>query len=107
MIKEEVNKFYQWIINSGNNYGFIFYGSLIILVIVFLLTTTLTAYVKNKKLEQHYYRLISEIEQTKKSNEAIREECWALRNDPVYLEMKIRRTLRMMREGEFVIEDTQ
>ena len=72
-------------------------------VLVFLLTTTLMAYHKNQKLREYARQIVDDIEEQQVNNEELRKEIYALKNDPFYLEMAIRRDLHMLKNGEIVI----
>lgn len=107
MTREQLDRVSRKLTETANSYSFLFYGVVLILVVVFLLTTTLAAHVKNKRLAGHYQKIEKEIKQIKKSNIKLKQETYAVTRDPVYLEMLIRRNLRMLGEGEMVITDSE
>jgi cell division protein FtsB len=90
--------------NAAENYSFFFYTALLFLVLVFLLTTTLTAHLKNSKMEDYYQGLVDETKQIKDDCARLEKEKRAVLSDPFYLEMYIRRTLRMQGDGEIVLK---
>lgn len=103
MLKERIYKISWKAYNTMHNYVFFFYTALFGLVVIFLLTTTLTAHIKNNKLANHYQQICREIEQTKQTNLRLQQESRAITKDPFYLELVVRRNLKMMGEKEIVI----
>lgn len=71
-----------------------------LIIVVFLLTSSLTAYLKNQQLRKYAQHQIEEIIQIHQTNDRLRQEIMAITNDPVYLEKTIRRTFGMIKEGE-------
>ncbi|MBI4835335.1 MAG: hypothetical protein HY811_11045 [Planctomycetes bacterium] len=90
--------------DAAENYSFFFYTALLFLVMVFLLTTTLTAHLKNSKMENYYQGLVDETKQIKEDCTRLEKEKRAILSDPFYLEMYIRRTLRMQGDGEIILK---
>lgn len=72
-------------------------------VFIFLLTTTLTAYHKNQKLKGYAQQVVVDIKELQENNHELRKKIHALKTDPFYLEMVIRRELRMLGDNEIVI----
>lgn len=73
-------------------------------IIIFLLTTTSTAYHKNNQLKQYAFSLDQETQVLKNNHHQLRREITALNSDPVYLELLMRKDLKMLQEDEIIIK---
>jgi cell division protein FtsB len=107
MIKAYIQKIGRILYSRSDNYAFLFYSFIFLLVAMFLLTTTLAAHIKNSKLEAHYNQINKDIEKIKADNNGIRQEMGAITRDPFYLEKVIRKELKMQGEGEIVINQAK
>lgn len=103
MLKERFYKISWKAYNAMHNYALFFYMTLFGLIVIFLLTTTLTAHLKNTKLSNHYQQICQETEQIRQTNLKLQQESHAITSDPFYLEMVVRRNLKMMGDKEIVI----
>ena len=72
-------------------------------IIIFLLTSSLSAYIKNNRLENYIKTLNNEIAAIKNDNVSLERQVYAISNDPVYREAVIRRELKLGLPGEMII----
>ncbi|MFH1227347.1 MAG: septum formation initiator family protein [Planctomycetota bacterium] len=81
-----------------------FWGFVASAFIVFLLTTTLTAYLKNCKLKNYSAQLQRECTALSQNSQNLQQEIAALKQDPTYVESLMRNELKMASPGELVIK---
>ncbi|MBI4712053.1 MAG: septum formation initiator family protein [Planctomycetes bacterium] len=86
--------------HSEQSRHFIFWGVITGIIILFLLVTTFSAYLKNRKLQNYAVNLTKEIHTIQQESVRLERETNALTNDPVYIEMLIREQLKMSRPNE-------
>jgi len=72
-------------------------------IIMFLVTSSLSAYIKNNRLENYIKTLNNEIAAIKNDNVSLTRQVYAISNDPVYREAVIRRELKLGLPGEMII----
>ena len=72
-------------------------------IIMFLVTSSLSAYIKNNRLENYIKTLNNEIAAIKNDNVSLARQVYAISNDPVYREAVIRRELKLGLPGEIII----
>ncbi len=72
-------------------------------IIIFLVTSSLSAYIKNNRLENYIKTLNNEITAIKNDNVSLERQVDAISNDPVYREFVIRRELKLGLPGEMII----
>lgn len=72
-------------------------------IIMFLVTSSLSAYIKNNRLENYIKTLNNEIAAIKNDNVSLARQVYAISNDPVYREAVIRRELKLGLPGEMII----
>lgn len=77
---------------------------LLVIVIGFLLTTTITTHYKNTRLKDYALRLTDKINQLRTEQTGLQKEITALNNDPFYLEFLVRKDLGMCQQGEILIQ---
>lgn len=73
-------------------------------IIVFLVTTTFTAYLKNIKLKRYSQKLQQDCAVITDDNQKMSCEVAALTKDPAYLEILMRQELKMAGPNELVIK---
>ncbi|MBI5779099.1 MAG: septum formation initiator family protein [Planctomycetes bacterium] len=72
-------------------------------IIIFLVTSSLAAYIKNNRLENYIRTLDNEIAAIKSENISLARQVNAISSDPVYREAVIRRELKLGLPGEMII----
>lgn len=72
-------------------------------IIIFLITSSLLAYIKNSRLENYIKTLDNEIAVIRNENVSLERQVYAISNDPVYREAVIRRELKLGLPGEMII----
>lgn len=72
-------------------------------IIIFLLTSSFSSYIKNNRLNNYIKMLNSEIAAIKNDNASLERQVYAISNDPVYREAVIRRDLKLGLPGEMII----
>lgn len=73
-------------------------------IIVFLVTTTFTAYLKNIKLKRYAHKLQQDCTALTDANKKMSCEVAALTKDPAYLEILMRQEMKMAGPNELVIK---
>lgn len=73
-------------------------------IIVFLITTTFTAYLKNIKLRNYAHKLQQDCTVITDDKQKMSCEIAALAKDPAYLEILMRQELKMACPNELVIK---
>lgn len=81
-----------------------FWGFVLSAIIIFLITTTFTAYLKNCKLRNYSAQLQNECSALSQNNQNLQQEMAALKQDPTYTESLMRNDLKMALPGEMVIK---
>lgn len=88
---------------SSSKFAKYFWHLLSASVIGFLVTSTLTAYIKNSRLENYICSINSEIASVKEDNIVLERQVNAILHDPVYRESVIRREMKLGLPGEMII----
>ena len=72
-------------------------------IIIFLITSSFSAYIKNNRLANYIRTLDNEIAAINTENISLARQVNAISNDPVYREAVIRRELKLGLPGEMII----
>jgi len=72
-------------------------------IIIFLVTSSLSAYLKNARLENYIKTLNSEIALINNGNVSLERQVYAISTDPVYREAVIRKEFKLGLPGEMII----
>ena len=72
-------------------------------IIIFLVVSSLAAYIKNNRLDNYIKTLNNEIAAIKNDNVSLARQVNAISNDPVYREAVIRKELKLGLPGEMII----
>ena len=72
-------------------------------IVMFLVTSSLEAYIKNNRLENYIRTLNNEIAAIRIDNVSLERQVNAISNDPVYREAVIRKELKLGLPGEMII----
>lgn len=98
-----MNTYYSSRRSKTSNVAKYFWHFIFGAIIIFLVTSSLSAYIKNNRLENYIKTLNNEIAEIKKENTSLERQVYAISNDPVYREAVIRRDLKLGLPGEMII----
>lgn len=80
-----------------------FWYFIVCAIIIFLLATSILAYIKNIHLKNYIVSINNEIINIQKENIYLEKQIYSMLNDPVYRESIIRKELKMGQSGEIII----
>jgi cell division protein FtsB len=86
--------------NVITHFGYFIVGA----IIIFLLTTSILAYIKNTRLKKYVISINNEITNIQKVNMCLEKQIYSMLNDPIYRESIIRKELKMGKTGEIIIK---